>query len=190
MSLCKNSYRPRLEQLEDRTLLDAYISSYGNLVVRGSAGSDRIYISEGYGTITVKINGQYQDFATSQMAYNGQIYVFGNDGNDDIDVSTDRRVWEYGGFGNDTLQGDKGNDVLRGGPGSDVLSGWDGNDWLEGEGDNDSIYGGWGTDMLSGGPGNDMLHDSGDGTTGYMYGGYGRDTYYKDSYDRRYDPDQ
>ena len=90
---------------------------------------------------------------------------------------------EYGGPGNDTLNGKRkersalfgagGDDTLRGRSEDDLLCGGSGNDILIGVGGNDLLFGGPGIDDLSGGPGNDMLF--GEGGRDTLHGGNHQD---------------
>ncbi|MBI3408200.1 MAG: right-handed parallel beta-helix repeat-containing protein [Planctomycetes bacterium] len=86
-----------------------------------------------------------------------RIVVFGQAGNDDIEVAGNITVpaWLYGDAGNDHLKGGAGNDVLLGGDGCDTLIGGAGRDLL---------IGGRGSDRLVGGPDDDILIG---GTTAY-----------------------
>ena len=54
----------------------------------------------------------------------------------------------YGGWGDDTLDGQWGNDYLNGQWGNDTLYGGDGNDTLEGGAGNDVLNGGAGKDRF------------------------------------------
>jgi Ca2+-binding RTX toxin-like protein len=86
-----------------------------------------------------------------------RIAVYAGTGNDMVTLANSITipVWEYGGDGNDVLQGAKGNDVLLGEAGNDLLNGHQGNDLL---------IGGTGADRIIGGPGDDLLIA---GTTSY-----------------------
>ncbi|MHB8973221.1 MAG: hypothetical protein ACYC3X_28765 [Pirellulaceae bacterium] len=90
----------------------------------------------------------------SQGAYspssNGHFYVYGQDGNDDLQVadSITRSAWLYGGAGNDRLKGGAGHDVLQGGDGDDVLAGQSGRDILIGGNGADRIVGNADDDIL------------------------------------------
>lgn len=95
--------------------------------------------------------------------------VRGGDGNDLIDMTSDRfscaAVSLYGGNGQDSLLGNSGRDRVFGQSGADLLKGYAASDYLSGGANNDSLHGGRGNDELNGGSGHDHLS-----------GGFGRDT--------------
>jgi len=80
-----------------------------------------------------------------------------------------------GGFGNDTLIGNRGADRLQGGFGNDILRGGFGNDTLIGNRGADRLQGGFGNDILRGGFGNDTL--IGNRGADRLQGGFGNDTF-------------
>ena len=63
----------------------------------------------------------------------------------------------YGGAGEDNLDGGEGVDFLFGGSGDDTLTGGGSRDYLLGGGGADTIYGGAGSDRIRGGSGNDTI---------------------------------
>jgi Ca2+-binding RTX toxin-like protein len=115
------------------------------LVVGGTQGNDQIVLNPSQG-VKVQINGKSQ----GNFAPTSRVVVYGQDGNDNIQVAGGVRLpaWLYGGNGNDRLKGAKGNDFLFGGAGNDNLHGGQGNDVLVGD---------LGADRLVGEAGNDVL---------------------------------
>jgi Ca2+-binding RTX toxin-like protein len=82
-----------------------------------------------------------------------RIIVFGQAGNDDIQVAGGLSIpaWLFGGDGNDRLKGGGGDNVLVGGDGNDLLIGGRGRDLLIGGGGRDTLVAGPGEDILIGG---------------------------------------
>ena len=115
------------------------------LVVGGTQGNDQIVLNPSHG-VKVLINGKSQ----GNFAPTSRVVVYGQDGNDNIQVAGGVRLpaWLYGGNGNDRLKGGNGNDFLFGGAGNDNLLGGQGNDVLVGD---------LGADRLVGEAGNDVL---------------------------------
>lgn len=120
------------------------------LFVGGTLGNDVIKIIQKgkTGNYEVTINGQ----SKGVFAPTGRIIIFGQAGNDSIDVpgSVALPVEMYGGEGNDSMSGgsgpdlivgDAGNDVLAGGQGRDILIGGSGVDQLNGNADDDVLVG-------------------------------------------------
>jgi Ca2+-binding RTX toxin-like protein len=118
------------------------------LAIGGTDGNDRIHTVQLGRTFQLKvfINGKL--VGTFEPVE--RIAVYAGAGNDNVTLANNIIVpiWEYGGDGNDRLQGAKGNDVLLGEAGNDFLDGHQGND-LE--------IGGIGADRILGGPGDDLL---------------------------------
>ena len=127
-------------------LADACNPGETALVVNGTAFDDNIHISPTSGGINVSVNG------VSQGPFNptGRIIVFGNAGNDDIQLagSIPNEAWLYG---------DAGNDRLNLGNGGGIAFGGDGNDHLLGGNSRDILVGGDGMDRLIGNSGDDIL---------------------------------
>ncbi len=145
-----------------------------DLVIQGSAGKDRIEVSERDGLVTVRLNDVasiYSHVSSLRIEALGgddsitlrgltmRTTADGGDGNDCIDASavTACGVTLYGGAGNDWLTGGAGDDRIDGGSGDDQLSGGCGNDVLVGGKGKDCLYGGDGNDLLDGGSENDQL---------------------------------
>lgn len=126
------------------------------LVVGGTLANDHIVITPGAAAdqIAVTVNGTSLG---SDFAPTGHIFVYGQAGNDDIQVagSIALSAWLYGGAGNDRLKGGAGHDILLGGEGDDLLVGGSGRDLL---------IGGFGADRLVGNADDDILIA---GTTAY-----------------------
>jgi len=144
-------------------------------------------ISPGFGD-TINLNGVYKGPFTSLVA--GSVKVYGNAGNDTIDLGGLGEI-AYGGFGNDSLVGGSGPDTIYGGNGDgteggyDIIYGMGGDDDLYAESTagaqnfsaprvpiaSSTVYGGSGNDYISdldafdyldGGDGDDMI-EAGDG---------------------------
>jgi serralysin len=143
----------------------------GDVIVNGTEGHDRMYISDGATSIR-GLGGDDYIFITDWNRRPINEEIDGGEGNDRI----------YAGQGNDNVIGGAGNDVLRGDSdywnfygghaeplqgGNDTLNGGEGNDLIFGEGGNDSLLGGTGEDILDGGFGAD-----------FMAGGAGNDLYF------------
>lgn len=155
----------------------------GNLVVRGTAESDVIYVwsNRTAESVSVWINGVSHGPFT--VGVGGHVKVFSGSGNDQV-FATDLRipVRAYGGEGHDLLVGGMANDVLDGGDGvdrawgglgDDVLLGGTGDDYLYGREGNDVLVGGMGNDYLEGFDGDDVL--IGGMGSDSIRGGAGRD---------------
>jgi phospholipase C len=116
------------------------------LVVFGTPGSDEISIDEtGAGAnarLVVNIDGTVQKFSLSQVS---RIQIFGQGGNDQIDVSSQVSLpaMIFTGNGNDEIQTGSGNSIVVGG-----------------NGDN-QINGGAGRNILIGGTGNSEITETG-----------------------------
>ncbi len=118
------------------------------LYVGGMIGADDIQISPGdnAGDIEVEING----VSEGMFAPTGRIVVFGQAGDDEIQVSGSitNSAWLDGGVGNDRLKGGAGHDVLLGEDGDDLLAGGSGRDLLIGGRGSDRIVGNADDDIL------------------------------------------
>ncbi|MEH2024693.1 beta strand repeat-containing protein [Nostoc sp.] len=145
----------------------------GNDLLRGGAGNDTL------------IGGTGNDLLLDNFDSTGENLLFGDDGNDSLDISGSFDGSEYGGSyfygyasGNNTLNGGAGDDTLSAqySTGDNLLSGGDGNDLLfaskETTSGNNTLNGGTGDDtlnvddskgdnLLSGDNGNDYLSASG-----------------------------
>lgn len=170
-----------------------------NLVVQGTALSDRIVVSPASdGSYYVRLNNL--NFGPFFIA--GNIQINGGDGDDFIEVINATLVAIVnGGDGNDYIATSHGNDIITGGLGDDTIQAEEGvntvwgdnqneqllnvggadkvstgsaNDIIYGGGGNDQLHPGAGDDYVSGGFGNDLIS----GFTGNdrLYGGEGDDT--------------
>jgi Ca2+-binding RTX toxin-like protein len=113
--------------------------------VGGTQGNDQIVLNPSHG-VKVLINDKSQ----GNFAPTSRVVVYGQDGNDNIQVAGGVRLpaWLYGGNGNDRLKGGNGNDFLFGGAGNDELLGGGGNDVLVGDVGADRLVGEAGNDVL------------------------------------------
>jgi serralysin len=108
-------------------------------------------------------------FSTSpNFGGDGDDTLDGSDGDDSIRGGSGNDT-ENGGLGDDQLFGDAGDDSIDGSFGNDVLDGGDGRDNLSGAEGDDDLVGGQGNDTLDGGAGADR-----------MRGGLGEDVYHVD----------
>lgn len=151
-----------------------------DLVYGGSTGNDAVTISTtAAGGINISagtVGGPVTSTIGPVSGVTGQIIVFGQAGNDQLNAAASSRAVELrggqgndtliGGTGSDTVYGDEGDDVLSGGTsadslyggvGNDNLSGNDGDDLLVGEDGHDTLVGSNGSDILMGRTGNDSL---------------------------------
>jgi Ca2+-binding RTX toxin-like protein len=118
------------------------------LYVGGTTGNDKIKI------LPVGSSGAYEVFVNGvskgTFSPTGRIIIFGQAGNDSIDVpnTVSLPVEMYGGAGDDRLSSGAGDDLLVGGDGADELFGGSGRDIL---------IGGAGLDRLTGNAGDDVL---------------------------------
>ena len=121
------------------------------LYVGGTTGDDQITVVQNgtTGNYEVRING----VSKGTFAPTGRIIIFGQAGNDDINVpnSVTLPVEMFGGAGNDRLSGGGGDDLLVGGDGADELFGGSGRDILIGGAGLDHLTGNAGDDVLIGG---------------------------------------
>lgn len=109
----------------------------------------------------------------------GYSFMYGNAGNDELQMSVAGYGEIYGGDGDDIaymhpytpgtfglVHGDAGNDFVRGGYLNDSVFGDDGNDWVDGGGGDDHVFGGKGRDAVSGDDGDDVVHGNGGSDSG------------------------
>jgi uncharacterized delta-60 repeat protein len=117
------------------------------LAVGGTSGNDTIVVNPAGGNaVSVNLNG----VSLGTFSPTGRILVYGQAGNDDIQVAggISLSAWLYGGAGNDRLKGGNGNNILLGGAGDDLLVGGNARDIL---------IGGTGADRLVGNAEDDIL---------------------------------
>jgi VCBS repeat-containing protein len=153
------------------------------LFAGGTAGRDRIEFSPGAGAGEVLVRVNRQDFGPFTSV--NQLFAFGNDGNDTLQVATSAMLPQarlhggggndqlFGGLNSDILRGEAGRDVLYGYAGADTLYGGDHDDVLNGHRGNDSLFGDAGNDRLNGAEGDDLLR--GGSGRDYMIAGLGND---------------
>ena len=105
--------------------------------------------------VKVVLNGAtVQTFTSAQFASLAHVIIYGQGGDDVIQVSSGvaaKRMILDGGAGNDKITAGKGDDVLIGGDGNDVLRGGAGRDLLIGGVGADKEFGQGGDDILIGG---------------------------------------
>ncbi len=152
----RNTFRPRLEQLDDRALPSVSLVN-GILTVGGTAGADAIQVTRATGgKILVKVSstGEARRFTETNVT---KIELNGGNGNDRIVIGSAITIASeiHGGRGIDTILGGGGDDAIFGHQGNDVLRGRGGNDDIHGEDGNDDIRGGVGDDHMDGGNGRD-----------------------------------
>jgi PKD repeat protein len=118
-----------------------------DLVIGGTSGNDRISVSSGKGSSTVKVSVNNHSLGTFTV---GRVVVLGAGGDDTITFDSKLTIPHiaYGGDGNDSISGGNGQAIEIGGAGNDTISTGNGTDVL---------VGGAGADVLFGGNGNDLL---------------------------------
>jgi Ca2+-binding RTX toxin-like protein len=113
----------------------------------------RIVVNLGGGNDTFSVGGQ----AWNPFPAHVVVESSGGDGDDRLQSGNT----QYGGPGNDTLEGHDGNQSLHGGPGNDHVSGLAGSDQVYGEEGNDVVSGDThktaSPDVIDGGPGTDSI---------------------------------
>lgn len=115
------------------------------------------------------------------VGYEGNDYLYGDDGNDTLGDSYHGEPGDdylNGGSGNDTLYAGTGNDTLLGMSGNDSLSGGDGSDRLDGYATTGTEY-----DTLTGGSGGDYFILGGGWGVSYQGYGYATITDFDGAYD-------
>lgn len=120
---------------------DPFAPGQTALVIAGTPGRDKILVQQvKNGVVRLIYNGKRQ----AMPLPTGHLILYGNDGNDMLEVSrkVNLPVVMFGGNGHDTLLGGPGDDLLIGGAGKDRLSG--------GVSGHDILIGGLGKDVLQG----------------------------------------
>ena len=147
-----------------------------NDTVSLGGGNDSFTTGNGYDTV---YGGSGADTIRDYPGSSSGSTIYGESGDDSLDVIFSGASKLYGGDGFDTVSGGFGDDTILGGNNNDTLEGRNGNDRLYGEASNDWIKGDSGNDILSGGIGDDTLTGSvsiaRDRDT--MFGGEGADTF-------------
>jgi Ca2+-binding RTX toxin-like protein len=179
-------FRPALERLEDRRVMDVSVSA-GAIYIVGTPGNDNAYV-ESRPPWNNLYGGQYEVWFNGQRyflqnVWRREVHFLGYAGDDHLEAVLDAgidRVFAAGMDGNDYLAAYAKTAVLDGGAGNDslaanlgaynepfgLLPGFGDDTLLGGIGD-DELYGWHGNDVLDGGPGDDIL-----------LGGVGDDTLY------------
>jgi Ca2+-binding RTX toxin-like protein len=173
-----------LEHLERRSYF-AVIASFapgtGVLSIFGDSLDNTITLSRNAaGNLLVNGGAVTIRGGTSTVANTSLIQVFGQNGNDTIELNEGNgalpRANLFGGSGNDSLIGGSGGDMLFGQSGNDQLLGKGGFDFLFGGTENDALTGGDADDQVFGESGDDrMIWNPGDDTD-LNEGGAGTDT--------------
>lgn len=181
----------RLETLECRNVpavTAIFDSISGVLTVFGDADDDNIVIVENGGVEVVGVTIIGGPVAAG--AVNG-IEVFGNEGNDTIDLRGVSAatgftgltfVDIFGGDGNDLVHGATnvplGEQFIEGGLGNDTLYGGDGDDYIVGGffSNDDDMTDFFGNDYIDGGPGNDIIYGDDESIPASLPAGGGNDT--------------
>ncbi|MDZ8030678.1 calcium-binding protein [Nostoc sp. DedSLP04] len=161
----------------------------GDDIIDGLSGNDLLRGGAGNNTL----DGGTGDDTLSAISSTGDNLLFGDDGNDSLDISgrifSDTFSGTFDKFdsrslGNNTLNGGAGNDMLSasGSKGDNLLSGGDGNDSLDISGSYRNNYGyisdsrSLGNNTLNGGAGNDILSAGGLKGDNLLSGGDGNDS--------------
>jgi uncharacterized delta-60 repeat protein len=120
------------------------------LVVAGlntSPAGNKIQIKSAAGGIQAVVDG----FTSAVFANVNRVVIYGNEGDDDIQVLAPVKAEIYGGAGNDKIKGNTGNDILIGEEGDDLITGGAGRDLLVGGEASDKLIGDSEDDILIGG---------------------------------------
>jgi uncharacterized delta-60 repeat protein len=152
----------QLEQLEKRSLLavSVFSSPGADVQVEGSDAADVIVLRlDPSDSNRLQIYSGSALISTETRTGTRRVFIYGGQGNDLIQVDeqngsfaeTETGSWEL------SLRGGGGNDILIDGAGRSVLEGNEGDDQLFGNDGNDVFYGGRGTDTYSGGGGFDTI---------------------------------
>ena len=177
------TYTPSAAQLDDGRVVVVRGNGFDEqILVRTSPiDADNLQVLRG-GALTMDIDALNNDTGVSRV---DRIYVYGNGGDDEIDVPSlpvTALLTVYGGSGNDDIStspaasvfGGSGNDAISTGNGADFVSGESGNDSIIVHGGTDIVLAGSGDDFVSGGDGSDTLVGGEDDDE--MDGGNGNDT--------------
>jgi phospholipase C len=98
------------------------------LVVQGTEGNDRIDVTQDSSEIRVQIRGKSVDFDHFFAQSLSRIEIYGQGGNDRINVASDvtTPTYIFAGDGNDRILGGGGETVVVGGSGNNRITGGDG----------------------------------------------------------------
>lgn len=141
--------RPRLEQLEDRSV-PAVLLGRDTLLVTGSGAADVIHVSKQNDGLVIDVNGVVRRGINAAQVRSIRILAGAGDDRIVVDANVTVPAFIDAGAGNDIVRGGGGNDGIAGGSGDDVLSGGPGRDVL---------FGGPGHDLFSASVGQDRLLD-------------------------------
>ena len=176
------TYTPSAAQLDDGRVIVVRGSDADNTILLRTSpvDSDNLQVLRS-GALTMDIDAYNSDNDTNRFS---RIYVYGNGGDDEIDVPSlpiSVPLTVYGGSGHDDLAtgpaavvfGGSGNDVIATGSGADFVQGESGNDTITTSSGDDIVLAGIGNDFVSGGSGADTL--LGDDGEDELDGGNGND---------------
>ena len=125
------------------------------LLLTGTDGPDTIGLSAANDLLTVRINGNSNQYQLSSLS---SIRIDGLAGDDSITVGQDiLGCTIFGGAGNDTIYGGQSKDWISGGAGNDCLFGGNGGDTIYGDDGFDYIGAGKGLDSVNGGNQGDTI---------------------------------
>jgi hypothetical protein len=147
-------------------MLSSVLGSDGVLHSRSAITSDALYVQGSNDSDTFDGVAGYRDV------------IYGNGGNDTIDVSASHSEFKaadevHGGDGNDEIYASNSNDFLYGDAGNDFIDGGDGVNEIRGGSGDDVLIAGVGSSDIYGDDGDDFLSTNGSG--GELYGGDGAD---------------
>jgi Ca2+-binding RTX toxin-like protein len=178
-----NSLRRQIDTLESRIVPAFTVSTFvsnGDLYIYAPPGdtAEDVRVEPIAGYYWVVQNGLAVAYKASSVS-GGDVWFFGNGGNDRFQNLTGLRSQAYGMAGSDTLIGGSADDQLFGGLGQDYLYGMGGHDriWAGEQSTADDsvnyVYGGAGNDNLTGGSYRDEMY--GEQGTDFLYGWGGDD---------------
>jgi uncharacterized protein YkwD len=155
-SALRSTFQPRVECLEDRTLMAAHVTAtleHGLLRIVGTNGNDRIVVQQHNNQISVEgilihVSGRHPVKRVNAGEVR-RIQVLGLGGDDTIILGgSDRRgpnalvkpavVW--GGPGNDKIWGDMGQNTIYGQQGNDQIWSRSGHDYIDGGPGRDIVW--------------------------------------------------
>ncbi|MGY0559986.1 M91 family zinc metallopeptidase [Luteimonas sp. A277] len=126
------------------------------ITIRAQGGDDVIKVDSGVTVNFVIEGGEGND--TIEALGSGDNRIFGNEGDDTIQVGTGNN-YVYGGAGDDSISVlGEGRNVLYGGDGNDNISGGQGIDYIDAGAGDDRIDGVAGQNILVGSLGSNVIH--------------------------------
>ncbi|MEA5504628.1 5'/3'-nucleotidase SurE [Halotia wernerae UHCC 0503] len=120
-------------------------------------GSDRVFVGANSLAKNTTVNGGAGNDQLTVVEANGSNNLFGEAGDDKLEVIEGSRQFLYGGSGNDTLKSGGNNNRLYGGSGDDILFSNIHDSLFGGDGDDILFAGQGGSNRLSGGAGADQF---------------------------------